>query len=232
MTLFRPGYLREGPGIDKDAPPKTGLALLFDILSREFWQLLKLNLMFVVCALPLATYGAARAAMTRCTMNMARDVTNDVWYDFRQALKKDVGRNLTLGLAELVCGGLLAVLLGVSALRSSLPLLAVTVAAAVFWGLFFGYLWPIAVTVELPLRACLKNAALLSVACLNHSLPALGIGAILIGGCWLFLPLSLPIVLFIPFGLSSFVMSFAAWSDIRRLIITKHTENMEGKSHD
>lgn len=225
MTLFRPGYLREGPGIDKDAPPKTGLALFFDILSREFWQILKLNLMFVISALPLVTYGAARAAMTRCTMNMVRDVTNDVWYDFRQEFKKDVGRNLMFGLSELLCGGLIAVLFSTSAARSSLPLLALAIAGTVVCGLFLGYLWPIAVAVELPLRACIKDAALLSVACLNHSLPALGISAVLVGGCWLFLPISLPVALFIPFGMSSFVMSFAAWSDIRRLLITKHTEN-------
>ena len=39
------------------------------------------------------------------------------------------------------------------------------------------------------------------------------------GLCFGLLPLSLPLVLFVPFGIGSFVMSFAAWSDIRRLVI-------------
>mgnify|MGYP001548159731 FL=1 len=83
MLWFRPGYLKEGPGIEKDAPPKTGLVLFFEVLVREFWQLLKLNLLFVICALPLVTFGAALAALSRCTRNMVRDVPNDVWDDFR-----------------------------------------------------------------------------------------------------------------------------------------------------
>ena len=37
--MFRPSYLREGPGIDKNAPPKTGLALAAEIFAREFWQI-------------------------------------------------------------------------------------------------------------------------------------------------------------------------------------------------
>ena len=81
MVWLRPGWLREGPGIDKDAPPKTGLALFFEIFEREFWQILKLNLLFVVCAAPLVTFGPARAALSRCTVNMVRDIPNDVFSD-------------------------------------------------------------------------------------------------------------------------------------------------------
>ena len=36
MGLFTPNYVKPGPGIDKDAPPKTGLALFFEIFIREF----------------------------------------------------------------------------------------------------------------------------------------------------------------------------------------------------
>ena len=39
--------------------------------------------------------------MARCTVNMARDVPNDVWTDFRAALRQDTVRNLLCGLAEL-----------------------------------------------------------------------------------------------------------------------------------
>lgn len=217
MTLFRPSYLKEGPGIDKDAPPKTGLALFFEIIGREFWQILKLNLLFVVCALPLFTFGLARAALARCTVNMVRDVPNDVWTDFRQQLRRDGKRHFAFGLAELFCIG--ALLCGFAAARENVVLLAVVLMGAVLCGLFFGYLWPMSVAVDLPVRALVKNALVLPFACLHHSLPALAVSVLLIGlSFWLF-PLSLPLVLFVPFGLSSFVTSFAAWSDIKRLII-------------
>ena len=99
--MFRPSYLKEGPGIAKDAPEKTGAAWVGETLAREFWQLVKLNALFLLCCLPVVTFGAARAAMARCTVNMARDVPNDAWTDFRAALRQDTVRNLLCGLAEL-----------------------------------------------------------------------------------------------------------------------------------
>lgn len=222
MLWFRPGYLKEGPGIEKDAPPKTGLALFFEILVREFWQLLKLNLLFVICALPLVTFGAARAALSRCTMNMVRDVPNDVWDDFRQELKKDFSRNTALGLLELFALGMLMLLLSLPGIRSNTVACVVLLALTAIVVLVLGYLWPMVVAVDVPLRAAIKNAAMLALAFPQHSLPALVVALLLYGlSFWLF-PLSLPLVLFVPFGMGSFVTSFAAWSDIRRLVIRQN----------
>ena len=222
MLWFRPGYLKEGPGIEKDAPPKTGLALFFEILVREFWQLLKLNLLFVICALPLVTFGAAREALSRCTMNMVRDVPNDVWDDFRQELKKDFSRNTALGLLELFALGMLMLLLSLPGIRSNTVACVVLLALTAIVVLVLGYLWPMVVAVDVPLRAAIKNAAMLALAFPQHSLPALVVALLLYGlSFWLF-PLSLPLVLFVPFGMGSFVTSFAAWSDIRRLVIRQN----------
>lgn len=222
MLWFRPGYLKEGPGIDKDASPKTGLALFFEILVREFWQLLKLNLLFVICALPLVTFGAARAALSRCTMNMVRDVPNDVWDDFRQELKKDFSRNTALGLLELFALGMLILLLSLPGIRSNTVACVVLLALTAIVVLVLGYLWPMVVAVDVPLRAAIKNAAVLALAFPQHSLPALVVALLLYGlSFWLF-PLSLPLVMFVPFGMGSFVTSFAAWSDIRRLVIRQN----------
>ena len=222
MLWFRPGYLKEGPGIEKDAPPKTGLALFFEILVREFWQLLKLNLLFVICALPLVTFGAARAALSRCTVNMVRDVPNDVWYDFRQELKKDFPRNTVLGLIELFVIGVFLLLLSLPGVRGNTAVCVVLFALAAVGALVLGYLWPMLVAVDVPLRAAVKNAAVLALAFPQHSLPALAVTLLLYDlSFWLF-PLSLPLVLFVPFGMGSFVTSFAAWSDIQRLVIRQN----------
>ena len=222
MLWFRSGYLKEGPGIEKDAPPKTGLALFFEILVREFWQMLKLNLLVVICALPLVTFGAARAALSRCTVNMVRDVPNDVWYDFRQELKKDFPRNTVLGLLELFAIGVFLLLLSLPGVRGNTAVCVVLFALAAVGALVLGYLWPMLVAVDVPLRAAVKNAAVLALAFPQHSLPALAVTLLLYGlSFWLF-PLSLPLVLFVPFGMGSFVTSFAAWSDIQRLVIRQN----------
>ncbi|MCI8856732.1 MAG: YesL family protein [Clostridiaceae bacterium] len=219
MVWLRPGWLREGPGIDKDAPPKTGLALFFEIFEREFWQILKLNLLFVVCAAPLVTFGPARAALSRCTVNMVRDIPNDVFSDFRRALKQDFRRNAAVGLAELFGIGLLLAAASLPAVQESAALSAGLFAAALLAALPLGYLWPLLAAVDLPVRAAVRNALGLAFACPQHSLPALGVCALLGVLCFGLFPLSLPLMLFVPFGVGSFTTSFAAWSDIRRLVL-------------
>ena len=52
--MFRPSYLKEGPGIAKDAPEKTGAAWVGETFVREFWQLVKLNVLFLLCCLPVS----------------------------------------------------------------------------------------------------------------------------------------------------------------------------------
>ena len=57
------------------------------MLVREFWNLTKLNLLFVIYSVPLITIGASLAAMDRVTCCMAKDKPTDVIYDFRKYFK-------------------------------------------------------------------------------------------------------------------------------------------------
>jgi uncharacterized membrane protein YesL len=45
-------YTRPGPGVAKDAPPKPRFFQFFEIFSRKFWSLVKLNLLFTLFSLP------------------------------------------------------------------------------------------------------------------------------------------------------------------------------------
>lgn len=218
MALFQPGYLKEGPGIEKDAPPKTGIALFFEILVREFWQLLKLNLLFVFCSLPVFTFGAARAALSRCTINMVRDVPNDVWDDFRQAFRQDFRRNGLLGLAELLAGGVTAAALLLTEQTAVRTVLLVGLAAQ---ALFWSYLWSMLAALDVPFSGAVRNALLLPLLCPQYAFPALVLAAGIVLIHVPLFPLSLPSLLFVPFGMGSFVMSFCAWSGIKRYLLKK-----------
>ncbi|MGI6669419.1 MAG: YesL family protein [Acetivibrionales bacterium] len=50
---------RPGPGVPKDAPPKSPFIVFFEILQRKFWNLVKVNLMFVFFNLPALIAGMA-----------------------------------------------------------------------------------------------------------------------------------------------------------------------------
>lgn len=217
--MFRPSYLKEGPGIDKDAPPKTGLRFAAEVFAREFWQIIAVNFLFVVCSLPIVTFGAARAAMARCTVNMARDIPNDVWTDFRRAMRQNFLRNALFGLAELILIVLVFALLHMSAVLNSffpavcgMLILCVTVT-------FFQNFWPLSVAIDLPLGATAANAWLLSLLCYGYTLTVLAVNAVTVLPCVLLFPISLPVCLLLPFGLSSFVSSMLCWSSCKRYII-------------
>ncbi len=51
MGLFN-GYLKEGPGVDKNAKKKKGIFLYFDILFRKFFKLLKANCLYILFSIP------------------------------------------------------------------------------------------------------------------------------------------------------------------------------------
>lgn len=45
-------YNTPGPGVEKDAPPKKGIALFWDILCRRFWKMVSLNLLYLLFSVP------------------------------------------------------------------------------------------------------------------------------------------------------------------------------------
>jgi hypothetical protein len=50
-------YNKPGPGVDKDAPPKAPFFMFFEILQRKFWNLIKVNMMFLIFNLPALILG-------------------------------------------------------------------------------------------------------------------------------------------------------------------------------
>lgn len=52
MGLFN-GYMKEGPGVSKNAPEKHRFFLFFELFGRKFSKLIQLNLMLFVCLIPL-----------------------------------------------------------------------------------------------------------------------------------------------------------------------------------
>lgn len=51
MGIFN-RYLKEGPGIDKNAPKKKGIFLYAELIGRKFFDLLKANAMFSLVSIP------------------------------------------------------------------------------------------------------------------------------------------------------------------------------------
>ena len=223
MGLFGTDYSKPGPGIAKDAPKKKGLRLFFDIYVRVFWELIKLNLFFVLFCIPIVTIGPAFAGMTRVMMSMVRERPFFVWGDFWEEFKLSWKKSVPVCLLLLVCGGALwfsvAFYAGYAAQSPMMyaPMVLSGMMVLVL-GLAGVYVFPLIVTTECTLRVAVKNAFLLGCGCLKHALPALllawaGFFAILI-----YLPFSVPFLVFFYFSHVCFIFCFAAWPGINKYV--------------
>ncbi|MFR0940913.1 MAG: hypothetical protein ACLSF2_00430 [Butyricicoccus sp.] len=113
--MFRPSYLKEGPGIDKTRRLRPGGTGGGHLCTRVLADV-KVNFLFIVCALRRYVRGLARhhGALHG---ELARDIPNDVWPDFRRAFRQDLRAGF--GLVELAL-----LLLGFALLRMATVLAA------------------------------------------------------------------------------------------------------------
>lgn len=54
-------YTREGPGVPKDAPPKSRFRIFFEVLVRKFWNIVKVNMLFGIFNIPAIIFLAVFA---------------------------------------------------------------------------------------------------------------------------------------------------------------------------
>ncbi len=106
MNWLTNWMMREGPGIPKNAPKKKGLALFAFILVREAWDLFRLNILMLVCSIPVITAPAALAAGMRITNVMIEDENVWLWRDFRRAFARHFLQATAWGLAAALVLGL------------------------------------------------------------------------------------------------------------------------------
>ncbi|NEH38345.1 DUF624 domain-containing protein [Rhizobium ruizarguesonis] len=213
MQWLRDMWTREGPGIPKDAPKRTGLALFAEILVREWWEMVKLNFLFILAGLFVVTLPAALAAMARVSVALVEDRNTYLLRDFTEAFLRYFWRATAWGLA---LAGALAVCIHAIAtygagardnLLLSAPLTVALVATA-FVAVLACHLVILMVMRDLPALQLLRLAALASVVRPFPALAALAFTA----GLWLAHILFYPVSVFMPatfnFSLGMFAVAF------------------------
>jgi len=114
LSIFRRNDNKPVTGYKKDGPRKRGTSRFLEILVRDFWDLIKLNLLFCICVLPSAALfllgflfgfypgvtivlsiaaafpigGVVTAYLFYITM-MLRDEPSRVWYEFKRKFKEN-----------------------------------------------------------------------------------------------------------------------------------------------
>ena len=224
MGIFSPNFQREGAGVEKNEPPKEGLSLFFDLLTSQFWDLMKLNIIFIIYCIPIVTIGPAFGALTSITMSMVRKKPILLLADFHAAFKNNWKQSFVCGFLSCF---LFSLLYYASVFYYKLSQENSILYAVFFLCIFMSillllawiYIFPILTTISLSIKAIFKNSLLISIVCLKQTLlGALAYGLILIGTI-IYLPLVFPLIFIITFSLLSFISSFTSWSGINKYLI-------------
>lgn len=194
-----------------------GMALL---LSARLWTLFRLNMLFLVCCLPIVTAPASASALSKALMNIVREQDDSLWGTFRTEFKADFCKSLLAGLAMGVLGGAIG-LIGYAVMRSGGFAGALGVAWLIvmelLWYFAACYLFPLIALVNLTPAQCLRNALLLAVIELKRNLLLLFPPA-LMAICALLFPASLPLLLIL-FAVCQYLVCIVVNPPIQKRVI-------------
>lgn len=216
---------KDTPGIAKDAPRKKGLALFLEILWREFFPLLKLNLLFLLSCVPIVTIPAAITAMSRLTVTMVRDKNYFMLSDYWAAFKRDFGRSLLAGVVFLIGFGLFGLstwfyfMLSQTAGKFFLILSGCSLCLLLTVYITALYFFPMLAMVELPTLTLLKNSCILAYTCFKRTVPATLLGVLLLFISVGLFPYSLVFVVTLSFSLGALIGCFFVVSPIEEHIL-------------
>ena len=177
---------RDRPDLERSAIRKRGFVGYMDMLWREFFELLKLNLLFVLSCVPIITIPAALTAMHRITSVMVRDENHFLWPDYWKAFRRDFWKSLGGGAAIAAVMALFVLstvfYYNLMQVNKVFVLLAGFAACVVLLTLCVSfYFFPMLAMVDLPLGALLKNSMALVFGNIGKTLLALLLFALLIG---------------------------------------------------
>lgn len=185
---------------DTDAVPVSnfGWERVALILRQDYAVLIGLNLMFVVCCLPLFTIPAAFSGMHRVILNYVRSRNQPVIQSFFQEFRTEFISRACVGLLLLLAPVSLAFyprLLGWNNLS-----LAVLIISGIFVFCLASFYFPLLVLQDLPIGTVLKNALFMMFISWKTTIRILGTAGVLYGIAVIFPLYAIPFFIIILFS--------------------------------
>ena len=221
----------------KDYPRQKGHELEFvrflRTLFREFWELMKLNFLFLLTCLGVVTIPAAITARNAITITMYRDKNHFLWRDYWKAFKTDFWRSL---LAGVIYGALLALFFISTYFYYQLTQQAgfffiVPMVLSIFMFLLTYvsavYFFRMLPTVDVKMWPMFKNSVMLFFLNFPRNLLAILILAIFLFVGFGLLPYSAVVLVGIHFSLLSLSLSFITYGAVEKYVIQSEDEDPE-----
>ena len=229
-------YNKEGKGVTKaDVAAESPVKRFFTEYLHRFWQLVLLNVLYLLACVPIITIGPATAAMNYVCRNFSQGKPVSFFTDFIEKCKEYFKKGVLAWLLQLGVGGLLTAsfLSWISAsLNVSQGFRTAAVVVILIFGyvLFFGscYLYPMMVSFDLPLKQVIRNSVILAMTQLWRNLVMLLVFALLVVLTFLFWPLTFPVPLFLAFTTFSYVCNGLIYPVLEKYVATpKEPEEAE-----
>ncbi len=235
--MFFKSYYNPGPGIDKNAPPKKGLALYIELLTVDLWGFISLNMLYVICCLPIITIGGATLAYNELCCKLLRSehifVISDFFSSFKQNFKKGILFSMVL---LLVLFDLLIIC------TNAITYLEIGLGSegTVFWSIasilsilltsLIAYLIPMVAILDLDILFQLKNAFILMVigGWRTLAVSAFSITAFVLG--FTYFPFSSIVFFVFGFYILIFTNCFLTWPLIEKYVVLPQNKHM-GNEH-
>lgn len=251
FNLFKRDYNKPGPGVPKNAPRKRGAARYFEILTRDFSHLIKINLLHQLCLLPaqalfvlaflfsryfavfmaasiLASIpvGPSLTAMLLLQSKMLRDEPGFVWHDYKKAFRENFRKTVVPGMLyfAVIAAQLYAALLYYTQLSSiGIPLLAIFGFSIILFWMAARYFFLQAGYLELGILTMLKNSLLLALGNAPRSLIAALITLVFGVGQILLAPSAVPVTVFFGYALPSLWSLMVIWPPVNKVFKIEET---------
>ena len=245
---------KEGKGVEKDAPRKTGVGRFFELVGRDMNSMFLANLLtclgfapviclvyigFLANSLPVmlisAVAGGILAGMIDTVLRALRDEAGYWWVTYRKAFKRNFKASIAPGIFYCVvvtlqiflvyfCFNMLS-----QGVNVGVPLWVATVLNLVIFQMLFAYMWPQIALLDQPLGLTLKNSINCMIAFLPHALAAAIVQVLFWGVVILCMPLGLLLMLVFGFWFVTEVSCQIVYGDIDRVF---HIEENIRKMRD
>ncbi len=194
MEQIRAKRFAPGKGVFQSSPQK-GPARFFFLFATYFWNLIGINLLFVLCCLPVITIPTSLCALNRYLIKMVRDgfgfSLNDYWKEWKNQLVKSLP-------AGIVCALPLTYSYYLLSMSSGKQGNGMVFAFGIFWlifGLLLGsYVFVLKAMLTLPLTAILKDSLILIIAEWKATFCVMGVTILAAAAGLALFPYSLPVL--------------------------------------
>ena len=214
----------------ENAPIRKGITKVGITLWHEFWNLIKLNLLFLLSCIPIVTIPAGITAMSKICCAMVENRHFYMWSDYWGTFRRDfwsalAGGILTIGLTVLFGISIWFYAMLYATSRLFVLLAGCAVALLLITLMTACYYFPMLATVELTFGQLIKNSFAMVLRCWKRTLLALFSFLLIIGGAILLFPYSTFMSVILLFSLTSVLICLSVYPAIEEFVMLSVEKN-------